>query len=157
MGAFLNSDSHKRQRDMNLQQLINDENSLFFTYAIPVITSLAAGASSSQTITFDQDSTFYWTKTTYFADLAAAAINDSTRPIPLLTVSMTDTGSGRLLNNSPTPIDSIAGYKASEPYILPSPRKWAPNSTLRVTITNYSATTTYTNIYLVLHGVKSYR
>lgn len=142
---------------MNIQQLTNDPNSSFFVYTLPVISSLAAGASSSQTITFDQDSTFFWTKTTYFVDLNAAAFVDGTRPIPLLSVSMTDTGSGRLLTSSTMPIDGIAGYKASEPYILPVPRKWAPNSTLRVTITNYSAVTTYTNIYMLFHGVKSYK
>lgn len=142
---------------MNFQQLINDPNSSFFVYTLPVISSLGAGSSSSQTITFDQDSTFYWTKTTYFVDLAAAAMVDGTRPIPLLTVNMTDTGSGRLLTSSAMPIDGVAGYKASEPYILPAPRKWAPNSTLRVTVTNYSSVTTYTNIYMLFHGVKSYK
>lgn len=127
-----------------------------FWYVVPVVASIAANNSASQNITFDADSVFTWTGTTYFVDLAAAPITDSARPIPLITVQMTDTGSGRLLIANATPIDTVAAYKASDIYILPKPREFAPNSTLRVSYTNYSAATTYTNLYMVLHGVKVY-
>lgn len=127
-----------------------------YWYAVPVVSSLAASASSSQNISFDADSVFVWTKTSYFVDLSAAAITDSTRPIPLITVSMTDTGSSRNLSSIAIPIDSFAGRMGSEPCILPVSRAFMPNSTLRVSYTNYSAATTYTSLYLVLHGYKVY-
>ncbi len=129
---------------------------LSFSYITPVIAALAAGASQSVNITFDQDSHFSWQKTVYFVDLAGAAITDAARPIPLITVSLVDTASGRQINNLPAPIDSLAGYKASEPFILPLARTFLPNATLRITFTNYSAATSYSNIFMTLHGVKQY-
>lgn len=131
-------------------------NKFSFSYITPVISSLAAGISASVNITFDQDSHFSWQKSVYFVDLAGAAMTDSTRPIPLISLAMVDTASGRQLNNVPAPIDTLAGYKAAEPFILPLPRTLLPNATLRFTFTNYSTATTYTNLYMVLHGVKQY-
>lgn len=127
-----------------------------YWYSVPVVSSLAASGSSSQNINFDADSVFVWTKATYLVDLNGAAITDSARPIPLITVQMTDTGSSRNLSSIAVPLDSIAGRMGSEPLILPVARAFMPNSTLRVTFTNYSNTTTYTNLYFVLHGYKVY-
>lgn len=127
-----------------------------YWYSFPVVSSLAASASSSQSISFDADSVFVWTKTTYFVDLSAAAMTDSTRPIPLITVQLVDTGSSRNLTSIAVPIDTLAGRMGSEPNILPVARAVMPNATFRVTYTNYSSATTYTNLYMVLHGYKVY-
>lgn len=129
---------------------------LSFAYSTPVVAALAAGNSASVNITFDQDSHFIWSKSVYFVDLSGAAITDNDRPIPLITVAMVDTASGRQINNVPVPLDTIAGYKASEPFLLPLARTLLPNATMRFTFTNYSTATTYTNLYMVLHGVKQY-
>jgi len=139
-----------------LQAGIANRSMIPYWYATPLITTLGAGVSASGNIQFDADAQFRWLKTGYFVDLAAAAMVDNTRPIPLITVNMTDTGCGRNFMNLPLPIDSVAGYKAAEPYLVPIPMLFSPNATLRVTFANYSAATTYTNIYLVLHGVKIY-
>lgn len=128
-----------------------------FAYTTPVIASLPSGSSQSVVITFDQDSDFDWHSAVYFVDLASAAITDGARPIPLITINMVDTGSGRQLINSPIPIDAIGGYKSSEPFKLPINRNFQPNATLRFTFSNYSASTTYTNLYYVLHGTKTFK
>lgn len=129
---------------------------MLFWYVTPVIASLAPGISTSVAITFDQDATFHWHKTTYMVDLAGAAITDSTRPIPLISANMLDTGSGRNLFFSAAPVDSFAGYKASEAYVNTLARKFSPSATLRLTFTNYSAATTYTNFYMTFHGYKEF-
>lgn len=130
--------------------------SMQFWYTVPVVASLGVGASASSNISFDADSTFTWTHTTYFVDLSGAAMTDSARPIPLINVFLTDTGTGRNFMNTTIAIDTFAAYKGSEPYPLTYPRVFAPNSTLRCAYVNYSAASTYTNIYLVLHGVKRF-
>lgn len=126
-----------------------------YWYAVNVA-SITALASASANINFDADSVFVWTKTSYFVDLSAAAITDGARPIPLVTVQMTDTSSSRNLTSTAVPIDSLAGRMGSEPCILPIARAFMPSSTLRFTFTNYSAATTYTNLYFMLHGYKVY-
>lgn len=131
-----------------------EQNKLAFWYTAPVVASIAALGNASVAINFDQDSKFVWTNTTYFVDLSAAAFTDTSRPVPLITVTMLDTGSGRNLLYSAAPIDSIAGNKGAEKYTLPLAREFAPSATLRLTYANYSAATTYTNLYLVLHGYK---
>jgi hypothetical protein len=136
---------------------VKTANMMPYWYVVPATASLAAAASSSNNISFDADSYFTWVKTTYFCDLSAAAMTDSTRPIPLINVTFTDTGSGRNFMSTVVPIDSIAGYKASEPYLMTRPKTFSPNATLRTTLTNYSSATTYTNIFLVLHGYKTFK
>lgn len=149
----------------NMQQQIRDifklnnggdgtPKSMPFWYVVPSVASLANAATASGNIQFDADSQFIWTGTTYFVDLAGAAITDSARPIPLINVSLTDTGSGRNFTSLNVPIDTIAAYKGSDVYELPMPKYFAPNATLRVAYTNYSAATTYTNLFMVLHGIK---
>lgn len=138
----------------NALSLGQDNNAMPFWYVVPAVASIAAAANASGNITFDADSTFIWTGTTYFCDLAAAAITDSARPIPLITVSLTDTGAGRQFTSAILPIDTIASYKASDIYTLPMPRVFKPNATLRVAYNNYSTATTYTNLFMVLHGLK---
>jgi hypothetical protein len=140
----------------DLQAAIQNRSMIPYWYATPIISSLANSASASSNIQFDADAKFKWLKTTFFCDLASAAMVDGTRPIPLITVNLTDTGCGRNFVSTAVPLDSIAGYKASEPYILPIPMLFSPNATLRVTFANYSSATTYNNLYMVFHGVKIY-
>lgn len=137
-----------------IADLNNNNQAMPFWYTVPVVASLAASASASANIQFDADSRFFWLGTSYFVDLAAAPITDSTRPIPLITVSLTDTGAGRNFNSALLPIDAIASYKASDMYELSMPRLFSPNATLRVSYNNYSAATIYTNLYMVFHGIK---
>lgn len=131
----------------------SQKNRFWFTYQTPNIASIAAAASTTNTILFDNDSVFEWTKITAVADLAGAAQTNSTIVIPLVTVQIQDTGQGAYYSNAPVPLLSYAGSWGL-PYVLPAPQFIAPNATLQFTWNNYSAGTTYLNLRLQLHGFK---
>jgi hypothetical protein len=131
----------------------------FFTYEVDTLTALpaglVAGASIPLTINIQADSFFKWIKASHFTDIAAAAQTDSTRVIPLVNIQLTDTGSGRLLLNAPTPLGAIFG-DGRLPFILPIVRVFQPSATISITLTNYSAATTY-NVRLAFIGIKSFK
>lgn len=126
----------------------------FFNYVV-LVPSLAATVSAQANINFEADTEFTVVKFEFFADIAGAAQTDSTRVIPLVTVAMTDSGSGRNLQNAPVPIHSLCGI-GELGMVLPVPRTFAPNSTLSFTFTNESAATTYTNLRMILTGFKTF-
>lgn len=123
----------------------------FFGYST-THSSVASGADDTQSINIEADSAFALQKLAYFADIAAAVQTDSSRVIPLATVQIRDTGSGRDLFDNAIPIPSVFGT-GKIPFILPEPRIFKPNATLQVIVSNFSASTTY-NIRLALLGVK---
>ena len=125
----------------------------FYVYESQAI-GLAPAASANDTIQIEADSIFILQKLAYHADIAAAAFTDSTRPVPNVTVQLTDTGSGRQLFNEPIPIPSIFGT-GQLPGILPNPRLFERNSTIQVAYTNFDAAATY-NIRLAFVGYKLY-
>lgn len=124
----------------------------YFTYTASVA-SLAAGASATDQVSINADSDFVWEKTSYFATLASAAQTDSSRVIPLVNVSITDGGSGRNLQDDPTPLPAIAG-NGGLPLNLSVPRVFDANATVSVTFSNFDAAATYTDLYMVFHGYK---
>lgn len=126
----------------------------YFVYNT-IVASLANGVSTTNQIQIEANSDFRWEKTSYFAALADAAQTDSGRVIPLVRVAVTDSGSGRNLQNTAVDINSIAG-NAGLPFILPVTRIFTANSVVSFTFTNYSAATTYTNIGLSLIGYKRF-
>ncbi len=115
-------------------------------------TALAAAGSDTDQVKIETDANFLWVKSAYQADIAAATQTENTRVLPLITVELLDSGSGRNLQDNPIPIDSMAG-RGLLPMVLPIPRLFRANSTISVTFTNFSAATTY-NIYLTLIGYK---
>lgn len=121
----------------------------YFIYRTPP-TSLAASASATAQISINAEGDFVLTKMSYAADVAGAAQTDSSRVIPLVNVSLTDSGSGRNLQNFPVPISTMAGSEGL-PFNLPVPRVFKANSNLSITFTNSSAATTY-NVTLCLIG-----
>lgn len=127
---------------------------LDFKYQTPIIASLANGASQQVTIQFDQNSSFNWLRTTYTVDLAGAAETESAIIVPLVTVQITDQGSGMSFMNAPIPVYSIAGATGSLPYVLPTPQLIQPNASYVYQFANYSAGTTYTNLRLQFHGYR---
>lgn len=133
------------------QAVINKD---FYIYTSNII-SIAAAASASDNINIEADSDFYLQKLSFFADVAAAAQTDSSRVLPLVTIQITDTGSGRQLFSSETPIPAVFGY-GSIPFILPNPRRFAANSVISIAYTNYEAVNTY-QLYLAFIGMKIYR
>ena len=124
----------------------------YFVYTVN-LGSLAAAATANVNAAISADSDFWMTGLTFFSDLALAAQTDSTRVIPLITLQMTDTGSGRQLFSAATPLCNIAGYGAL-PYRLIHPRYFGRSTTIQLTDANYSAATTYTNTFISLIGFK---
>lgn len=116
--------------------------------------ALAPAAQASVSTQIEADSNFILTKITGFADVAAAAQTDATRVIPLVTLQVFDTGSGRNLLNGETAWGNIVGT-GELPYILPIKRKWKANSNIRVSVTNFDAALTY-NLRLSFSGIKDF-
>lgn len=130
----------------------------WFTYQTPNIASIAPGAAATNAITFDNDSAFEWTKTTYSVDLTNAALTDGTIPIPFVTLQIQDTGQGSYYSNAAVPLFTIASMKLGLPYIMPAPQIIAPNATLQFTWQSYSTAgggnQTYNNLRIQLQGWK---
>ena len=123
----------------------------FFAYTIAFV-ALASGAASQGAIQIQADSDFELSKFTMFADIAAAVETEATRVLPLVTIQITDTGTGRALFNAPLPIPAIMG-DGRIPFILPVPKMFSANASVVVEVSNFSAATTY-NLLLLLVGAK---
>lgn len=131
-------------------QLIED----FFVYSTGRLALAAAvGATAVANISIQADSDFQWEKSTHFCDAGAYA-TESTRVIPLMSVQIQDTGSGRNMFNTPISIVAISG-PGQLPFILSRPKIFDANSVIQVTFVNLVATAT--NIELALSGRKRFR
>ncbi len=126
----------------------------FFIYEVD-IAALAPAASSTGQFTIQADSDFLLSKLAVTADIAAAVQTDSSRVVPLCTLLITDTGSGRNLMNQAVPIPAFFG-NGSLPFILPRQRIFVARSVVTVTVTNYDAAATY-NLRLSFIGEKGFR
>jgi hypothetical protein len=123
----------------------------FFTYSIN-ITSIAAGATSTGFIQIEAEADFLVQKLTYFADIAGAAQTLTGLVVPLVSVVILDTGSGRQLMNEAVPIPTLFG-DGRLPYILPTPKLFSKNSRINTTFANFSAGTAY-RLWLNFEGKK---
>ena len=126
----------------------------FFTYQLNYA-SIAAAGSAFESINIQADSDFQLHKLAYFADLAGGAQTYSSRVIPLVTVLITDSGSGRQLMDSAVALPTIFGVEGI-PFILPQPKIFSARSTITVTLANYSAATAYL-VRLSFIGIKVFR
>jgi hypothetical protein len=135
----------------------NKQNRFWFTYSTPNIASLAPSASTTNTILFDNDSSFEWTKLTVSADVSQAAQSSSTIVVPLVTLLIQNTGAGTYYSNNPVPLSAYAGNWGL-PYVMPAPQIIAPAATLQFTWASFVASgTTYGDLQVQLHGWKIYR
>lgn len=117
--------------------------------------TLAASASASLALSVEADSTFVWTKASYYADAnPIAAQTDSSRVIPNVLVSITDSGSGRNLQNKPVPLNCYGGHDGL-PLVLPVAREFKASSSINVSITNVS-TVVFNNLKFCLIGYKKF-
>lgn len=123
----------------------------FFVYEVDTL-ALAAGASIPVNVPIQADSDFKLSKISQFCDIALAAQTISTQVLPMITLQLTDTGSGRSLFSAPVPLANIAGT-GQFPFILPIIRIFKARSNITVTLTNYSAATAY-NVHVSLIGTK---
>ena len=125
----------------------------FYVYEAESL-AIVAGGTSNDVINIEADSDFILQKMTYEADIAAAAYTFTTNPIPLVTIQITDTGSGRQLMQNPIRINSFMG-DGKLPFYLPNPRKFLRNSTIQIAFVNFDAAVTY-NLRLAFIGYKIY-
>jgi hypothetical protein len=123
----------------------------FFAYA-QSFASIAPGATQNQSIQVQADSAFRWTKLTAMANIANAAYDSASIPIPLCNLQITDSGTGRQLFSTPISLQAIAG-SGQLPFILPVPYLFMPRSAINLALTNADAAVTY-NIQLALLGSK---
>ena len=114
----------------------------FFVYNT-VHSLVAAGTSNTQTIQINADSDFQIEKLTFFADIAAAGQTQNSRVIPLATVLLVDTGSGRQFSDQAVPVPSLFGT-GEIPFVLKQPKILMARTSLSVTIANFDASNTYT-------------
>ncbi len=142
-----------RHQTLGQQSNVKRDRTDFYTYEAEAL-GLVAGAAANDIITIEADSNFVLQKLNYIADIAAAAFTDDTRPIPLVTIQLTDTGSGRNLMSNPIPIPSLFGT-GQLPFILPNPRVFLRNSTIQVAFVNFDAAAAY-NVRLAFIGYKIY-
>lgn len=119
-----------------------------------LFTAIAPAGVQTQNVAIEADANFILVKLSGFADIAAAAQTYNTRVVPLVTLQITDTGSGRNLLNGDTAWSNIVGW-GEIPYILPIRRKFKANSTIRVQATNFDAAATY-NLRLSFSGIKDF-
>lgn len=127
-----------------------------FTIYTLATEDLAPSAISNDAVNIQADSDFVLTQITVSADLAGATQQVSTKPIPLVRVQITDTGSGRNLFDGSVDVGALSA-NFSDAYELPVPRRFSANSTIRVSFTNYSTSETYTNLRIYLHGYKEWQ
>lgn len=126
----------------------------YYTYATS-FASIGAGVEQSQSINIETDAEFTAIKVGVAAHIAGAAQTAETRVLPLVNLSVNDAGSGRNLQNTPIPIMLLSG-DGSLPFILPKPRVFQGNATINITIANYSAATTYSDLVVALIGYKTF-
>jgi len=124
----------------------------FFVYVANFNPGPAGGLPASQTIQIQADSDFELQKLTFFADIALAVETESSRVLPLVTVQLTDQGTGRQVFQLPVPIPAIMG-DGRIPFILPTTKIFVASSAIGVDISNFTAATTY-NIRVLLIGAK---
>ncbi len=127
----------------------------FYIYQTPNIATIAASAATTNVIQFDVDSVFCWMRLNVFADIAGAVQTPSSLVVPLVTLQITDTGSGTNYFNNPVPLGSVAG-SAQLPFVMPTPVMVQPTASLQFAYANFSNATTYANLRLQLIGFKVY-
>ena len=123
----------------------------FFVYN-SVHSAVAPGNSNTQNISFHADADFQLEKLAFLADIAAAGQTASSRVIPLATVLITDTGSGRQISDIAFPIPALFGT-GELPFVLKQPKVFRARSTISIQVVNFDAANTY-NLRLSFIGSK---
>lgn len=113
----------------------------FFIYGSAAV-SVAAAATGNDTIQVQADAAFELQKLAFFADIAGAVQTESTRVLPLMTIQITDQGSGRQLFSTPQAIPAMMG-DGRFPFILPVTKIFSANSAITLNFVNFSVATTY--------------
>jgi hypothetical protein len=126
----------------------------FFSYSI-TFAALAGGGTDSQSFNVEADADFRLQMLTQFSTIAAGLQTDATRVLPIMTILITDTGSGRNFMDFAQPVNNLFGT-AEDPFVLPRPKIFPARSTVLVEATNLTGATTYTTV-LTFIGSKIYK
>lgn len=132
-----------------------------FIYSTPAPIIIAPGAAVVSNITVEADADFQIMKTCYTAQDnatlgAGSAQTDSTRIIPLCSIQIRDTGSGRDMFSQAVSLTSIFGT-GQLPYIWNQPKILAARSIMQLTVTSLVAAGGLTyRLYLDFIGVKMF-
>jgi hypothetical protein len=115
--------------------------------------SLAAGATSTQTLNITANADFIHTSSAVVADIAAAAQTAGSAVIPQATILITDSGTNEQFMSAPVPLINFAtkfptSYEDTHCY----PRFISGRSSLTLQVTSYEAANT-NNIRITLCGV----
>lgn len=116
------------------------------------VQTFAAAAVATVNINMEADSYFIIDKLSFFARITATTLTHATQLVPIVSVKLTDTGSGRNLMTDGVQVSALAGREGL-PFVLPVDRWIKPNSTLQFEFTNQS-TDIYADFVLYLHGQK---
>jgi hypothetical protein len=113
--------------------------------------SLAAGATATQTLNIAANADFIALVVHHRANVAAAGQNVSTKVAPLARVLITDSGSNEQFTNSAVDLEN---YSTNGNIIntLPYPRIVSGRSTLTVTLSSFEASQTL-NVDIFIEGV----
>lgn len=127
----------------------------FFVYSI-MFASLASGTASQGAIQIQADSDFELQKLTQFAyvDGDGATQTEATRVLPLVSVQIQDTGTGRSLFNAPLPVPALFGG-GELPFILPTTKMFTRNASVAVQVNNFGDDDY--NLWLLLVGSKIFK
>lgn len=127
----------------------------YFWYGPPVFTMSSVLTPVTNNIQLDADANFMWIASTYQIDVAGALLTEATNIIPLVSLLINDTGSGKNLMNVAVPLGSMAG-DGKRPYRLPRPRVFGANATIQLNWTAFVVAGTTYNIRFTMHGFKVY-
>jgi hypothetical protein len=132
----------------------------YFWYAATVTGLVSTAPNGTSIINVDADSDFYCVALTYNAVLLTATLGglltESTNVIPVVTIQITDTGSGKSLMNTPIPMGAIMG-DGKRPYRLVRPRVFQSNATIQLNYVAFVVAGSTYQITTVLHGYKVYK
>jgi hypothetical protein len=129
--------------------------STFFAYESDIPSAgLAAGASTQLSFNVAGDSDFFWTKFCAFALVGGAATTRTNDQLPAVTLSITNTTTGRQYSNAPVPLANMAGTGVF-PFILPMVVLWQAFATIQINLSN-EGNTAYSNLQLTFFGIKAY-
>ncbi|NIT36972.1 MAG: hypothetical protein GTN49_10825 [candidate division Zixibacteria bacterium] len=123
----------------------------FYVYGIQFQT-FQSGDTATGFIQIEADSDFLIQKLAYFSNLDDTQVTVQTQDVPLATILIVDTGSGRQLMNIPIAIGALFG-DGRLPYILPTPKLFTKNSRINVTVFNFGAVN-YEDLWINFEGKK---
>jgi hypothetical protein len=134
---------------MSAKQVIRKPFTYSTNFAAAVLT---AGATVTNQLAIQSDAPFLVQAQAYTADVAAAGQTAATATYPLVSVLMTNTGSGMQLMNQAVPVTQIFG-NGQFPFVLPEPMLLEARTNLQIAASNRDAAQAY-NLFLSFIGVK---